>query len=50
MINTSRIKGVIDEHEKLIFRNNLLNNQVEQLRKRNNDLSKEHRALQHSLN
>jgi hypothetical protein len=49
MIGSSKIKGVIDEHEKLIFHNNTLANQVEQLREANEVLQKERSTLQHSL-
>jgi hypothetical protein len=49
MILSSRIKGVIDEHEKLIFRNNLLNNEVEELRERNTVLLQQQQSLQTTL-
>lgn len=49
MIHSSRIRAVIDEHEKLIFRNNSLSNEVEQLRQANAALLTQQHALQHSL-
>lgn len=49
MIGTSRITGSINEHEKLVFRNNSLAGQVEQLKQANEALQKEHRTLQNSM-
>ena len=49
MIGTSKINANINEHEKLVFRNNSLADQVEQLKQANQALQKEHRNLQDSM-
>lgn len=49
LITASKVEGGIDEHEKLIFRNNSLTNQVEELQKANASLQEQHQTLQESL-
>lgn len=49
LITTSKVEGAIDEHEKLIFRNSSLTNQVEELQKTNAALQERHQSLQDSL-